>query len=234
MAYWARVGGEERAVGVARMAVLSNRHAKEYALYHNERLDQAPRLMLVWLADENTRVVSVQVSHARTAYQNLTNLVRCAAALFLEADQEAPPALVRCIESSEEQIHGAYISSVSEVTAEFWDAHLCYAPFEPIDSPLDFEDHRTFLKLVPRSKGQSRPPPEHFSFGMLAYTRGMHEQARCERFPQTSTSTRCPPDPPASGITASVRRARRSSSTRIVRQTCPTGCASRTPPTKWR
>jgi len=130
-------------------------------------------------AHKNTRIASVEVPHATTGYHYLTNLVRCASALFLEAEVDPPPALVRCIESSDEQIRGAYAASVSEVTAEFWSELLCYAPFAPMDQPLDFEGHRTFLKLVPiPQRGQPPPPPENYAFGMLAYTKGMDQEAK--------------------------------------------------------
>ena len=185
MAYFARFGGAERAVSVARMAVLSNQIAQEYAISHNERLKKAPRLMLVWLASDgpgahkNTDISSVEVPHASTAEQCLTLLVRCAATLFLTAEQDPPNALVRCIEAPEQQICGSYIASVKEATDEFWGEVLCYTPFTPIDTLLDFEDHRAFLKIVPSpQKGQPQPNQEHYSFGMLAYAQGMHEEAR--------------------------------------------------------
>ena len=185
MAYWARVGGAERAVSCARMTVLSNEIAQGYASSHHERLKRAPRLVLVSMASDgdgtaqkNTEISSVEVPHASTAEQCLKSLVRCAAKLFLVAKQDPPNALVRCIEASEEQICGSYIASVKEATDEFWTEILCYAPFAPIDTLLDFEDHRVFLKIVPCPQ-QGQPPPNHenYSFGMLAYAKGAHKEA---------------------------------------------------------
>ena len=67
-------------------------------------------------------------------------------------------------------------------------------PFEPIETKLDFEHHRTFVKLVPDPQKHHPPPArEQFACGLLAYAKDMHEEARdfCLRATRTSRRSGC-------------------------------------------
>ena len=180
-AHWARCGGDdERAASVCRMTVLANESARAYAESHRLALDHAPRLALTWLADDGEiKSIAAELPHATEAVALLAALVRGAAALFLEAGQEAPAELVRCIDACEDEVRGAYVASLKDATDAFWEPLFWNAPFAPIDTKLDFEHHRTFIKLVPVPQPhRPPPPPEQFALGILVYAEGMHDAAR--------------------------------------------------------
>lgn len=188
-AYWAHYGGNEEggyaAARVCRMTILANEHAKAYAKRAGAgRAEGNEELLLSYLeppeqegGDARRKTVRAALPCAETAKKCLDHLVRIAAQLFVEAEQEPPIEIVRCIDAEEDQVHDAYTASIKEATDAFWQRVLQPVPFEPIDIKLDFEHHRTFVKLVP-IPGPNQPPPEQFAFGILTYAEGMHEEAR--------------------------------------------------------
>jgi len=186
--HWARCGGAERAASVCRMTVLADECARAYAAHHRLRPGPTPMLVLAWAApgcDLVVRAEAVELPNASSGAPRacLDELVRSAAALFRDAEQEPPPAVVRCFgdadELPDEPLHGAYAAAVKGATDAFWERVFLHVPFEPIETKLDFEHHRTFVKLVPDPQKHHPPPArEQFACGLLAYAKDMHEEAR--------------------------------------------------------
>ena len=181
-AFWAHYGGEECAARVCRITVLADAQAREYtsAVGRGNTGSNEQLLLVARNADGDTTHVHAEVQSRDTAKQYLDQLVRLAAGLFDNLEKEPPAAVVRCFDDVEEEhVHGAYVASIKEKTDDFWDRVYYCAPFAPIETPLDFEQHRTFVRLVPIPR-DNQPPPmrDQFTFGILTYAAGMHEAAR--------------------------------------------------------
>lgn len=174
--FMARFGGEDRVASHVRMSILTDRPAQQYASTHAHTLKHGVELALVLVGDgtDGLQAHFGEMPYEKSTLENYRNLTRVAAALFLRADAMslAPSSVFRIGSVTEKGLVDAYVASIKEVDDEFWGQLMICHPFALLDTKLDFEHHRTFVKLVPEAVPVTHPT---VSWGMLMYADGKHD-----------------------------------------------------------
>jgi len=196
--FMARFGGEERVARDVRMSILVDGPARKYASTHAHAMKFSVELALVCVGHETDGLEAHfgEMPYETSALENYRNLTRIAAALFLRADamQMAPPSVFQIGPVTEKGLANAYVAAIKEADDEFRGLLMICHPFALIDTKLDFERHRTFVKLVPEAVPVTHPS---VTWGMLMYADGKHDAVHEYCLAAKREDQRLHPDRPA-------------------------------------
>ena len=178
MALLARLGSRPCAAGCVRLSALAHQQAQRYSIMQGAGALRYPQqLALVYVGDEGALHCEImEIEYKDTNKKIFTALRKTVAALFEEVNRDPPPALSTSLKLSSELVTDAYVRTMAEANALFWEKLSTHTPMPPLDYKLSFQELQIFLKIAAHQFGNNLGHV-HVFFGMLLYRVGMEREA---------------------------------------------------------
>jgi len=179
MSFWAHCGGEERAAKDVRFTVLADTDACKYGIKHGQGPRCSTELALVYVNSAGELSMAKKELDYKDSGRKIFKMLRTTAGQLFESTKQTPPhSLFRSMEVSSETVQGGYRKSMQAANDAFWDKLSRHGESPCLQGQhLCFQHQCTFLKIADTDVLNT---PQGFThervcFGMLFYTRGMHQ-----------------------------------------------------------